>query len=763
MTTHPGSLVCRLFSASPMKIQNKHKKRILYLVVGGIVLWAAYASMHSRAFSLRTFLDLLPFNLSEYQIDFRALFVVSFSLFCILAGLFSMLAKRILKKHHVTEEQYKNLVELSSDIITATDRDGKLVFMNAAAYRILEWTPEEVLGSPFTVLLHPADRVKALAKHKVLEKAHTETYSIEIRYISKSERAINVQQNVRVIKDEKDAFAGTQSFARDITERKQTEDTLQQAIARAGEEKARMESILSAISDGVSVQSTDFKILYQNQAHKTMTGGDRIGQSCYQVYSESDGTCSGCPVAETFKDGEIHTLEKTLSRDGVVRFLEIQASPLRDATGKIIAGIEAVRDITARKDAEEKLKLFSAAIDEAADGVQIVDLDGHILYANKAIREIYGISPEELVGKHVNELGAGREFTGQFLIPNIGVTGRWSGELQMVHENGRTVPVWLSTSLVKDDHGQPIAMIGILRDITERKQTEDIMKRHHEQLMKLVEERTRELSAANEQYRKEIAARGKVEQELLKSQKLESLGILAGGIAHDFNNLLASIMGNITLAMLDLNPNNSAYQQLAGAEKSSHRAQDLTRQLLTFAKGGTPVWQAVDVSDLIRDVTDFTRRRSNVKFFFSLPETLWPVEVDKGQISQVMQHLIVNADHAMPEGGTITISSENAVVAEPSPLPLRPGDYVKISIRDHGVGISQEHLSKIFDPGFTTREKGSGLGLATSYSIIKQHGGHIFAESEIGKGTTVVIYLPASLPKKATKQTGKLKQFTGAG
>ena len=159
----------------------------------------------------------------------------------------------------------------------------------------------------------------------------------------------------------------------------------------------------------------------------------------------------------------------------------------------------------------------------------------------------------------------------------------------------------------------------------------------------------------------------------------------------------------------------------------------------------------------------FTQHSTRVKFYFSLPENLWSADVDEGQISQVIQNLIINADHAMPEGGTITISSENAVVAEPSPLPLRPGNYVKISVRDHGVGISREQLSKIFDPYVTTKEQGSGLGLATSYSIIKQHGGHIFAESEIGKGTTFIIYLPASLSETATKRTGEIKLFTGPG
>ena len=240
--------------------------------------------------------------------------------------------------------------------------------------------------------------------------------------------------------------------------------------------KSGLESVLSAIGDGISIQSTDFKILYQNQAHKTMTGGDRLGQACYQVYWEADEICPGCPLAEAFKDGEIHTLEKTLSRDGEVRFLEIKASPLRDATGKIIAGIESVRDITSRKNVEEKLKMFSAAIEEAMDGIQIIDLDGHIVYSNKGIREIFGFSHEELIGKHVNVLSAAWESTEQFIIPKTRETGQWSGELPVFNKDGRPFPVWLSMSLVKDDHGQPIAMIGIMRDITERQQAEGSMK-----------------------------------------------------------------------------------------------------------------------------------------------------------------------------------------------------------------------------------------------------------------------------------------------
>jgi PAS domain S-box-containing protein len=725
-----------------MKI--KENKKILISVVAGLLLWAAYQAVNSFSLPLGAYLNAPLFNLSDYELNFNALFLAGLAVFGVLAGLFGMLAKNILAKYRRNEEQFKNIVELSNDIITVTDRDGKLAFMNEAACRILERKPEEAIGSSFMEFVHPDDRKKIIAKREELAKLKSNTFMVENRFVTRSGKTITVLQSVRVLTDTKGAPIGTLGIARDITEGRRVEESMQKAAARVKDEKARLESILATIDEGISVQSPDFKVLYQNKAHQRIFGGDAGGGYCYQAFTHADSPCPGCPAAEMFKDGKTHRLEKEISQSGDVRILEIKASPLLDASGTIVAGIEEARDITALKSAEEKLRLFSVAIEEAIDGIQIVNLDGHIVYSNKAVGLIYGFSHEELVGKHISEMSADRELAERLIIPKARETGRWSGEFMAVHKDGRTFPLWFSTSVVKSEHGRPIAMISSLQDITERKQAEETMKQNHDQLMLLVEERTRELSSANEKLRKEIADRGKMEQDLLKAQKLESLGVLAGGIAHDFNNLLASIAGNISLALLDLDPKNIAYQQLEGAEKASLRAQDLTRQLLTFSKGGDPVKKVVAIGDLIREVTGYTIRGSRVKFFFSLPEDLWRAEADEGQISQVIHNLIINADHAMPKGGTITISCENAVVAAPSKLPLRQGNYVRVNVRDHGVGISQEHLSKIFDPYFTTKEKGSGLGLAMAYSIIMQHSGHIFAESEQGKGTTFIIYLPAS-------------------
>ena len=196
---------------------------------------------------------------------------------------------------------------------------------------------------------------------------------------------------------------------------------------------------------------------------------------------------------------------------------------------------------------------------------------------------------------------------------------------------------------------------------------------------------------------RDITAQQKVEEELLKAEKLESIGVLAGGIAHDFNNLLTAIMGNVALAKMDADPDDKRSVYLTQAEKASLRAADLTRQLLTFSKGGAPIKKTASIKDLIQDSSTFALRGSNVRCEYSMPEEIWPADVDEGQISQVIQNLALNADQAMPAGGIIHIDVENEQLAADSGLPLQEGRYLKISIVDQGVGIQAAHLRQIFD------------------------------------------------------------------
>ncbi len=265
--------------------------------------------------------------------------------------------------------------------------------MNDAAYQMLEYSPKEVIGKPWLQLIHPEDPETTMEKSREMVRQGTDVFNFENRYITKSGKTISVIHSMRLTRDEKGAYAGAQGIARDITKRKEAEDELKKALVKIEDEKVRSESIVSAIGDGISILNKDFRVLYQNPAQKMMNGGDRTGEICYLAYAQGGHVCPGCPVAETFLDGRIHTMEKTTVLNDDVRTLEIKASPLRDSAGRIVAGIEAVRDITERRRAEEQLKLFSEVIEEAMDGIQIVDLQGRVVYSNKAVEEIYGFSP----------------------------------------------------------------------------------------------------------------------------------------------------------------------------------------------------------------------------------------------------------------------------------------------------------------------------------------------------------------------------------
>lgn len=256
--------------------------------------------------------------------------------------------------------------------------------------------------------------------------------------------------------------------------------------------------------------------------------------------------------------------------------------------------------------------------------------------------------------------------------------------------------------------------------------------------------------------------RERAEEESRKHQKMESIAVLAGGIAHDFNNLLTAIRGNLQLAQM-FNTSPDAKQCMADCEKAAVRAMDLTRQLLTFSKGGAPVKSVASIAELIENNGTFVLRGTKSKCEFDFAEELKPVDIDPGQIGQAIDNLVINANQAMPDGGIVRIRAENIVIAAKTPLPLAPGEYVKISISDQGTGISKANLEKIFDPFFTTKATGSGLGLSTTYAIIKKHGGHIAVDSELGVGTIFFIYLPASqgvLKSSAGAEDGK---YSGGG
>lgn len=267
--------------------------------------------------------------------------------------------------------------------------------------------------------------------------------------------------------------------------------------------------------------------------------------------------------------------------------------------------------------------------------------------------------------------------------------------------------MWVDAMLlpVRDDDGKTVSVLGITRDITERK---------------------------------------KINEELARSSKLESLGTLAGGLAHDFNNVLMGVIGNLALAKKRAAADEKLLEILCRTEKIAYKAKSLTEQLITFSRGGAPYKKVMRLNELIVETAQFATTGSNSSCVFDLDAGQWPCEADEGQLAQVFTNIVINSKQSMPDGGEIAIRAVNVVIDEGAAGPVAPGRYVRVSFADNGSGIAAEDISKVFDPFFSKKEGGKGLGLATAYSIIKKHSGTITVDSVPGAGTTVSILIPAA-------------------
>ncbi len=410
------------------------------------------------------------------------------------------------------------------------------------------------------------------------------------------------------------------------------------------------------------------------------------------------------------------------TKEGQKKWVWEQGYGVLDKDDELVAIEGFISDITERKLAEDKLMLYKEVITHSNDAIVIRTPDGIFLEQNAASKAFMGYSDEELEGTTA-ELTLGKD-TFEAVKAKIDKDGYYLGEAVVTCKDKREVDVEVSAFIVKDDTGEPARIVCITRDITERKEREE---------------------------------------EHIKAGRLESIAILAGGIAHDFNNILTGIMANIGMSIMLVEEGSQVSRKLKDAEKACEKAKSLTQQLLTFSTGGEPVKEVIDLSDLIRDSANLVLSGSNVQCTYSIQDDLLPVEVDAGQMSQVINNLVINAIHAMSDGGTIHVNASNIDLDTNADLPLAEGQYVKVSIADDGKGISNEYLSKVFDPYFTTKEDGTGLGLATVYSIVKKHDGHVFLKSELGVGTTIHIYLPASQKNVLEVSVGEERVLTGKG
>jgi len=319
-------------------------------------------------------------------------------------------------------------------------------------------------------------------------------------------------------------------------------------------------------------------------------------------------------------------------------------------------------------------------------------------------------------------------------------------------------------SLAKEEYEEAILKyMEILEEWRKKNHELEMLKTHLEQR---VQERTVQLENSNRALSEEFRKHQRMEEELVRTRKLESIGVLAGGIAHDFNNLLAIVMGTITLAKISAEEDDQIFEELSRAETACIQARELTSRLITFSEGGGPLKKIHLLDRLLKESAGIALSGSRIRCTFELPENLWAVLIDEGQMQQVVLHLVRNAREAMPDGGAVNISAENVRISAGENPALKAGVYVKWSVKDQGRGIPEENLTRIFDPYFTTKPlsniKGMGLGLAICHSIIKKHEGLISCRTEIGKGTVFTVYLPASPEEKVLSHEEVLSAPEGA-
>jgi len=394
--------------------------------------------------------------------------------------------------------------------------------------------------------------------------------------------------------------------------------------------------------------------------------------------------------------------------------------------------------------------------------------DGTVKNVNAQTVIMSEYSEEELIAKPASLLFKAEPFYDSFFTSDK--IADYVINIDLVTKSGGSIPINATFSRVRDKLDDIVGVVicghdlrpmnRLRHEISERKAAEEKLQNAHDELEIRVKARTAELAVTNEQLKEEMQKRKKAELEILKASKMESLGILAGGIAHDFNNLLAGISNNISLAKMFSKDNADVIEKLSRAEDVALRAKNLTAQFLAFSKGGVLRKNVTDIALLLKNCAEFTTSGSTVKCEFDIASDLMRANIDEDQINQVFTNLIINAMQAMQNKGKILIKTENINGEDAGIYDMAAGKYIKISFTDNGPGISPENLSKIFDPYFTTKPTGSGLGLTSVFLIIKNHAGHVNVESQPGSGTTFYIYLPAALEKAEAVETAGAKKVS---
>jgi len=621
-----------------------------------------------------------------------------------------------------SEERFEQVAQSSQDWIWETDREGRYTYSSRAVKQILGYGPEEMIGKRYYDFYVPEEREELKETFRSFFSRTESFFRIVNKRAHQDGHHVLVESTGVPLINEAGKIIGYRGTNRDITASKHLEEKL-----RHGE--ANFRRIFDQSPVGAAIVSLDYCFMRVNDALCRMMGytQEEFVTLKFTDITHPDHLAADMEQVKRLSAGEIdeYTTEKRyIRKDSSIIWGRLSVRAIREAGGEILHFLPFIVDITERKRAEVALrqseKKYRELYENLRDGTASVNEQGIITECNSRFLSMLGYTFEEVTRLTYKDITPYQwhEMELRILREQVDVQG-YSDiyEKEYSRKDGSTFPTEIQTYLIKDVHGTPCGYWSFVRDITERKKAEE--------------------------------EKEKLERGLIQAQKMEAIGTLAGGVAHDFNNLLMGIQGYTSLILLTTDENNSHHHKLKSIEEQVKKGADLTAQLLGFSRGGRYEIRPFDLNVLIKSTAGmFGRTKKEISIHHKLREDLWPVEADRGQIEQVLLNLFVNAWQAMPKGGDLYLETDNVILDETyvKHFSVVPGKYVKVSVTDTGVGMDEKTQQRIFEPFFTTKEmgRGTGLGLASVYGIVKGHRGIINVYSEEGHGTAFNIYLPAT-------------------
>jgi len=636
-----------------------------------------------------------------------------------------------------SEARYRVLVETMNEGVSVQDQRGIMVYANEKLSRMLEYDRKEMVGRPAIDFVHEDYRRTFL--QEISRPARGEGGPYEIVLLAKGAKSVSTLASPMAIWGQDGEFRGSFAVFTDITDRKRVEQAFEH-------ERNLLRTLMDSIPDYAYIKDAECRFITTNTAHLRILGlnsiSEVVGKTDFDFFPQDLAEQYYASEQAVIRSGQplFNKVERTIDRSGTTIWVMTFKAPLRDRAGNIVGIAGVSRDITqlrlaerALQESEERLRLILENSNDVAYKLNLAT--GAFEYISPSSLRWSGHTPEELIARGVKGYLARvhPEDRGRLLAHLQTLRARPGGaqverpsivEYRAKRTDGEYRWVSQSSTVLWMDDGRPLAEVGTVRDVTESKNAEEAVR---------------------------------------AASRMEATATLAGGIAHDFNNLMVGVLGNAELLQMRFSGSPEAMRMLNAIARSAQQAGELAQQMLAFARGGKYQPSVICLNDILSDVLRLEERSfpPRIRIEQSLDPNLWNVKADPVQMGQVIMNLSVNAVEAIEDKGTITIATRNLLVEDSSPqqLPaLNPGAYVRLSVSDTGKGMTQETVAHIFEPFYTTKFQGRGLGLAAAYGIVKNHGGHLVVSSELGQGSTFTVYLPVSekqprLPKMQTPRS----------